>query len=31
MGQMEVGQECERVSRKWCRSVKDSAGSGTGV
>jgi len=27
MGQMEVGQECERVSRMLSRSVKGSAGS----
>jgi len=31
MGQIEEGQECERFSRKWCRSVKWSAGSGLRV
>jgi len=31
MDQMEVGQECERVNKKWCRCVKGSAGSGLRV
>jgi len=31
MGQIEEGQECERVRSTWCRSVKGSAGSGLRV
>jgi len=30
-GYSKKGQECERVSRKCGRSVKESAGSGTGA
>jgi len=31
VGEPEVGLKCEGVSRKWGRSVRGSAGSGTGV
>jgi len=28
VGQQEMGQECEGISRKWVRSVRGSVGSG---